>query len=68
MLIISYLRNEKINLEQLDKSLKGRTEHIVYAKEDKNQILKDSFKDNLETNSLIELEKLNWQEELYIDE
>ncbi len=68
LLIISYLRNEKINLEKLDKSLKGRTEHIVYAKEDKNQILKDNFKDNLETNSLIELEKLNWQEELYIDE
>ncbi|ETZ17440.1 hypothetical protein BDCR2A_01639 [Borrelia duttonii CR2A] len=31
-------------------------------------MLKEKFADNVKTNSLIELDKINWQEELNIDE
>ena len=31
-------------------------------------MLKEEFEPNLKTDSLIELEKINWQEELNIDE
>ncbi|QGT56759.1 hypothetical protein GNY88_03215 [Borrelia miyamotoi] len=36
--------------------------------QNKKTMIKKEFKDILKTDSLIELEKINWQEELNIDE
>ncbi|AWG43207.1 hypothetical protein CR532_01075 [Candidatus Borreliella tachyglossi] len=103
--MIDLLRNKKADLEELDKSLKTRSNHIPIEQkgnektkdnkekkddeehkdhqdenknnedqkdnkehEDKKTMLKEGFEDNLKTDSLIELEKINWQEELNIDE
>ncbi|AHH12224.1 hypothetical protein BHO_0094601 [Borrelia hermsii YBT] len=51
--------------EPADKDKPANKESQINKKEPAD---KDKFKDNLKTDSLIELDKINWQEELNIDE